>query len=335
MHLAISGIFPRREDGHRAWVPTAARGRRRSGCRAALAQAAGSHLVVRPTGNRGICSQRGGHGFVGSEGQADGCAGRGPARGRAHEQVRAMASIHFDMEDLDWTLKEFQWFREQGYEIAKGGWGKSPSAVFGLDRKRDLELVRRVRDVIGDDIDLVVDVLGARVKWDVPTAIQRIRSFEPYRLKWIEEPLPPHDLAGHARLRSAVGTNIGTGEQEWNVEGYRRLIRSGGVDIVQMDPGRCLGITACRHAIKLIEAENLHFTMHTWSSALNTAASVHLLAASTHGVTMDFKPHESPMQHELVSDTWVQTQGYLAVRKTPGLGVTVREDVVKKYEFSV
>ncbi|HZP00475.1 MAG TPA: mandelate racemase/muconate lactonizing enzyme family protein [Terriglobia bacterium] len=255
--------------------------------------------------------------------------------GALHEQVRAMASIHFDMEDLDWTLKEFQWFREQGYEIAKGGWGKSPSAVFGLDRKRDLELVRRVRDVIGDDIDLVVDVLGARVKWDVPTAIQRIRSFEPYRLKWIEEPLPPHDLAGHARLRSAVGTNIGTGEQEWNVEGYRRLIRSGGVDIVQMDPGRCLGITACRHAIKLIEAENLHFTMHTWSSALNTAASVHLLAASTHGVTMDFKPHESPMQHELVSDPWVQTQGYLAVRKTPGLGVTVREDVVKKYEFSV
>jgi L-alanine-DL-glutamate epimerase-like enolase superfamily enzyme len=97
---------------------------------------------------------------------------------------------------------------------------------------------------------------------------------EPYRLKWIEEPLPPHDLQAHARLRAAVSTPIGTGEQEWNVEGYRRLIGSGGVDVVQLDPGRCQGLTGCRHVVKLIEAENLHFTAHTWSSALNTAASM-------------------------------------------------------------
>ena len=48
---------------------------------------------------------------------------------------------------------------------------------------------------------------------------------------------------------------------------------------------------------------------------------------------MDFKPHESPMQHELVSDPWVQEDGYLAVRETPGLGVQVREDTVQKYLF--
>ena len=124
-----------------------------------------------------------------------------------------------------------------------------------------------MREIIADDIELVFDVLGARVKWDVPTAIQRFRDFEPYRLKWIEEPLPPHDLDAHARLRRAVSTRIGTGEQEWNLEGYRRLLRSGGVDVVQMDPGRCLGLTGCRQVIRLIEAENLSFTAHTWSGA--------------------------------------------------------------------
>ncbi|MBI2925804.1 MAG: mandelate racemase/muconate lactonizing enzyme family protein [Verrucomicrobia bacterium] len=252
---------------------------------------------------------------------------------RLHERVPAMASIHLDTTDLDWTAKEFAWFREQGYRIVKGGWGKTPDAVFGLDRRRDLEVVRRVREIIGDDIELVFDVLGARVKWDVPTAIQRFRDFEPYRLKWIEEPLPPHDLDAHARLRRAVSTRIGTGEQEWNLESYRRLLRSGGVDVVQMDPGRCLGITGCRQVIKLIEAENLAFSAHTWSGALNTAASVHLLASSTHGLTMDFKPHESPMQHELVTDPWVQRDGFLEVRNAPGLGVTVREDIVRKYTF--
>jgi L-alanine-DL-glutamate epimerase-like enolase superfamily enzyme len=48
---------------------------------------------------------------------------------------------------------------------------------------------------------------------------------------------------------------------------------------------------------------------------------------------MDFKPHESPMQHELVSDPWVQEKGTIAVRDTPGLGVTVKEDIVNKYSF--
>src|SRR2546423_1562373 len=217
---------------------------------------------------------------------------------RLRERVLAMASIHLDMTDLEWTTGEFAWFREQGYRIVKGGWGKTPEDVFGLDRRRDLEVVRRVREIIGDGVQLVFDVLGARVKWDVPTAIQRFRDFEPYQLMWIEEPLPPHDLDAHARLRRAVSTRIGTGEQEWNLDGYRRLLRSGGVDVVQIDPGRCLGITGSRQVVRLVEAENLAFTAHTWSGALNTAASVHLLASSTHGLTMDFKPHESPMRHD-------------------------------------
>lgn len=253
--------------------------------------------------------------------------------GKLKDQVTVMASIHLDMENLDWTVREFSWFREQGYRIVKGGWGKRPDAVFGQRRDRDLELAAAVREAIGPNIDLVFDVLGARVQWDIPTAIQRFRDLEPYRLKWIEEPIPPHDFAGHARLRSAVSTCIGAGEQEWNVEGYRRLLQAGGVDIVQMDPGRCLGLTGCRHVVKLIEAANLQFTAHTWSSALNTAASVNLVASSRNGLTMDFKPHESPMQHELVEDPWVQQDGFLSVRDAPGLGVFVREDVVSKYAF--
>ena len=237
------------------------------------------------------------------------------------------------MEDVEWTVNEFRWLREEGYRVVKGGWGMRPEAVFGLDRERDIEVVRRVREVIGDALELVVDTPGHRGIWDVPTAIQRFRDLEPYRLKWIEQPLPPHDLDAHAQLRAAVSTPIGTGEGEWNVESYKRLIQSGGVDIVQIDPGRCHGLTGSRHVIKLIEAENLRFSAHTWSSALNTAASLHMLASSVYADGMDFKPHKSPMQHELVSDPWVQENGYVAVRDKPGLGVTVREDTVQKYLF--
>ena len=253
--------------------------------------------------------------------------------GRLRDRAVAMGSIIFDMEDFDWTVDEFRWMKDQGYRVVKAGWGMRPEAVFGMDRGRDIEMVSAVRRVIGDDLELVVDTPGGWNIWDVPTAIQRFGDLEPFSLRWIEQPLLPRDLDGHARLRAAVAIPIGTGEDEWNVESYSRLIHSGGVDVIQMDPGRCHGVSGCRHVIKLIEAQNLQWSAHTWSSALNTAASVHLMANSTHGVAMDFKPHESPMQHELVRDPWVQEDGYLAVRDQPGLGVEVREDIVQKYLF--
>ena len=254
--------------------------------------------------------------------------------GKLQSRIVAMASFIFDMDDLQWTVDEFQWMRDQGYQTVKAGWGMHPDALFGQDRQRDIDIVRRVRQVIGDELDLVVDTPGHLRIWDAPTAIQRCRDLEEFQLRWLEQPLPPHDLEAHARLRAAVATPIGTGEDEWNVESYRRLIQSGGVDVIQMDPGRCHGITGCRHVIKMIEAENLEWSAHTWSSALNTAASVHLMANSTHGVAADFKPHESPMQHELVADPWVQEEGYLEVRDKPGLGVEVKEEIVEKYLFA-
>jgi len=248
--------------------------------------------------------------------------------GALRDQIPAMASIHFDMEDLDWTLNEFRGFREDGYRIVKAGWGMRPEAVFGQDRQRDLRFVREIREVIGADISLVVDLPGARRIWDVPTAIRRVRELEEFDLRWIEAPLPPEDLAGHRRLRAAVATPIGTGEDEWRPSGYRRLIASEGVDVLQLDPGRCLGITGSRRIAALVEAANLSCSAHSWSSALNTAASLGFLAATPAADTLDFKPHESPLQHELVEDPWIQEGGFLSLREEPGLGVTVREDVV-------
>jgi L-alanine-DL-glutamate epimerase-like enolase superfamily enzyme len=251
--------------------------------------------------------------------------------GKLRDEIPAMGSIIFDMEDLDWTLGEFQWMRDQGYRIVKAGWGMTPDAMFGYDRERDTTYVKGVRDAIGDELSLVVDIPGARGPWDVPTAIRRLREWEEYDLRWVEQPLPPQNLADHARLRDAVAIPIGTGEDEWSPETYQRVIESNGVDVLQLDPGRCLGLTGCREVVKMCEAANVKYSAHSWSSALNTAASLHFLAISKHGDTLDFKPHENPLQHELVEDPWVQEDGVLQVRPDPGLGVTVREETVEKY----
>jgi L-alanine-DL-glutamate epimerase-like enolase superfamily enzyme len=248
--------------------------------------------------------------------------------------VPAMGSIIFDMEDLDWTLAEFQSMRDEGYRIVKAGWGMTPEAVFGEDRDRDLRYLNEVRGVIGADLSLVVDTPGARGLWDVDTAIARVAEWEEFDLRWVEQPLPPADLAGYARLRSSVATPLGAGEDEWSPESYGHVIDAGCVDVVQLDPGRCLGLTGCRRTIELIEAAGIKSSAHSWSGALNTAASLAFLATSPSGDTLDFKPHESPLQHDLVADPWVPEDGLLAVRPEPGLGVEVRDEAVRRYSFA-
>jgi L-alanine-DL-glutamate epimerase-like enolase superfamily enzyme len=59
--------------------------------------------------------------------------------------------------------------------------------------------VKAVREAIGPDIKLMVDVNGT---WDVATAIHQLKVWEPYDVYWLEEPVPPHDIAGYARVKA-------------------------------------------------------------------------------------------------------------------------------------
>lgn len=253
--------------------------------------------------------------------------------GKVRDHVVPTACIHFDMDDLDRSVDELARYAGEGYRLVKGGWGSRPENVFGLDRDQDIRLVRRLREAVGEKVDIVVDALATRTRWTVKVAAQRLRDFAPYRLRWIEEPLHPADLDGHRALHALTDTAIGTGEQEWTVEGYRRLLRYGAVDIVQMDPARCHGITGTRRIIHLLEAAHKPFSLHTWSSALCTAAGIALQANSIQAVTFDHKPRPSPMQHELVENPWLVEAGLIPVRHEPGLGVTVREETVRRYAF--
>jgi L-alanine-DL-glutamate epimerase-like enolase superfamily enzyme len=249
------------------------------------------------------------------------------------DRIPAMGSIIFDMDDLEWTLSEFQWMRDHGYRIVKAGWGMRPEAVFGADGERDLRYLTEVRNVIGDELSLVVDTPGARGIWDVETAIARLNEWERFDLRWVEQPLPPANLADYARLRASVSVPIGAGEDEWSPETYAHVIHGGCVDVVQLDPGRCLGLTGCKRAIRMCEQAGIRYSAHSWSGALNTAASLSMLAVSKAADTLDFKPHESPMQHDLAEDPWAQSDGMIALRPAPGLGVTIREDAVSQYCF--
>ena len=93
------------------------------------------------------------------------------------------------------------------------------------------ERVKHVREAVGPDVKLMVDVNGT---WDVDTAIQQLKRWEPYDVYWLEEPVPPDDIPGYVRVRQRAGrTYIVGGEQHVGVPEFRQLIEQGAVDIVQ------------------------------------------------------------------------------------------------------
>jgi len=103
------------------------------------------------------------------------------------------------------------------------------------------ERVKQVREAIGPDVKLMVDVNGT---WDVDTAIQQLKAWERYDVYWLEEPVPPEDITGYVRVRQRAGrTYIVGGEQHVGVQEFRQLIERGAVDIVQPNAAITGGIT--------------------------------------------------------------------------------------------
>jgi L-alanine-DL-glutamate epimerase-like enolase superfamily enzyme len=250
--------------------------------------------------------------------------------GKLRDRLRACASTHPAQETVDGMVQELAGYARQGYTAVKVGFGKKGHARLGEDPRRDVAFVAAARDALGDQVDFMVDI-GYHVRYQVTQAIQVTRAFEQYHIRWIEDPLPAQDWEGYLRLRAAIRTPIATGEREWTPNAYRRLIQQGIGDILLVDPGRVEGVTGFYQVVKMLDAANRHINAHSWSSALNTAASIHLIAVAQNYIVMELKPVPSPMQHELVYEPIAAQDGWIAVPDRPGLGVEVDEAVVRKY----
>ena len=250
--------------------------------------------------------------------------------GKRMERMRACASVIFDTEDLDATAEEFADYASRGYTAVKGGWGKSPETCFGRDPERDLAVVSTIREAVGPDIDVIVDV-GTHVRWTPSHAIAMARAFEPYNLYWIEEPLPQDDIQGYIRLRESIRTPVATGEKEWTLRAFKELIELGAADIVMPDPGKAEGVTGFKKIVEFANAHSIRFTPHSWSSAINTAAAANLYASCENGVVFELKPNPSPMQHELVTEPIDQEGGWVPIPEGPGWGLTINHEVIDRY----
>ncbi|MDM7931659.1 mandelate racemase/muconate lactonizing enzyme family protein [Tabrizicola sp.] len=247
--------------------------------------------------------------------------------GPANERMPAVASIHGTKASIPAMAEDIQRYLADGMQGVKIGFGKRGDAHLGFDHNRDVEFVRTVRDAIGDK-RLMID-LGIKNFWDVPTAIQRARAFEDYRVHWLEEPLGDHDPAGYKALRAATSLKIGYGEKEWNHKGVEKIVTTGTVDVVGLDPGRIEGITGFLKAAEICHAHRRQANAHNFSTAIVSAASQALSFACPACKELELQPVYGPAQADLVDKPVWHTNGWINRPEGPGLGIAINEDLVQ------
>jgi L-alanine-DL-glutamate epimerase-like enolase superfamily enzyme len=253
--------------------------------------------------------------------------------GAVREQLPVLASTHaFDGSLEKEVARHAAYVHDEGYIGVKIGMGKHGDAHLGYEVERDVEFVRLLREACGPDAWIAMD-RGQALPWDVGVAIERTNAFEEHGLRWIEEPLEPDDVQGYRQLRRHVKCMVGAGEREWDAAGFRGFIERDIADVIGCDPGRAEGITGALKVIELVEGAGLWFNSHAWSSAVNTAASIALSASTPRCLLQELKPLENPMQHDLVEEPFVHSDGAIDVPRKPGLGVEVREEVLRKYRL--
>lgn len=137
--------------------------------------------------------------------------------------------------------------------------------------REDVERVAAMRAHLGDGFPLMAD---ANMKWTVDQAVRAARAFLPHDPTWLEEPIPPDDVAGHARVVAQGGVPIAAGENLRTLWEFKALIASGGVTYPESDVTDCGGVTPFMKIAHLAEAFGLPVTSHGAHDV-----TVHLLAA--------------------------------------------------------
>ncbi len=250
--------------------------------------------------------------------------------GAVHERLPAVASCHAHYADIGRMVEQAQEWVAPGLHGVKVGFGKRGDAHLGYEHDRDVEYMRRMREGLGPDQLIMIDC-GWKTTWDVMTATRRIRAFEEWGLHWIEEPLGAWDPHGYADLRARTTALIAYGEKEWDLAGYERVLATGTVDVVGVDPGRAQGITGFRKVTERVEVHRRQSNAHAWSSAIVSAASLAISFATSSAKLIEVKPIRDPMQHELVAQPLDHRAGWFYPPTQPGLGIEVIDAVVERY----
>jgi L-rhamnonate dehydratase len=248
--------------------------------------------------------------------------------GRTKPRIPVYASRLYSVE-LSVLAAEAKRYKDEGYKAMKlrFGWGPTDGAE-GM--QKNLDLVRTVRETVGDSIDVMAD---AYMGWTLDYAKRMLPRLEPFHLRWLEEPVIPDDAHGYAELKSYGRIPIAGGEHEFTLSGFRDLLEARALDYIQFDTNRVGGITQARKIAALAEAHSVPVIPHA-----GQMHNYHVVMASLNSPMAEYFPIvDVEVGNELF---WYIFEGEPKAKdgfidldeSVPGLGLTINEKALENFE---
>jgi galactonate dehydratase len=253
--------------------------------------------------------------------------------GRYRDRVRAYANGWYQA-DRDPTA-----LAERARDVVARGYTALKLDPFGsarmwlrpADRRRSVALVEAVREAVGPDVELMIEMHG---RFSPAAAAEIAGELEPFAPAWLEEPVPLDSPSGLARVRGASRLPIATGERIHLLSDFRAIIERGLVDIVQADLTHFGGFTGLQRLAGWAEAYELPLAPHNVCGPVGTAANIHFAVATpNHLILEHFNDFADTWLSELVDAAPAidPVDGCFPVPTAAGLGVRLDHDACAEH----
>ncbi len=239
-------------------------------------------------------------------------------------------------------VRDREWFMEDAGELAKDLLKNGIKAmkiwpmdglstryngqyISRADIRRGLLPFQKIRDAVGDKMEIAFE---GHSRWNLPMAVRIAEELEQYDPMWFEDPIPVDNITCFANLRKKTKLPILASERLATKYQFRELFEKDACDIAMFDVSYCGGITECKKIAAMAEAYHLPVTTHNCGSPVMTMVVAHLMMScpNTNGI----ETVRALYQTFDITDVGVDIRdGHLFLSDRPGLGIALREDVLK------
>jgi len=251
--------------------------------------------------------------------------------GAVRDRIKAYANGWYTVER---TPEEFA---EAARRVVERGYRALKLDPFGAgyyeldleEKRRAVALVEAVREAVGPDVEILIEMHG---RFNPATAVEMARLLEPYRPGWIEEPVPPHNLAALKKVAEQVSVPVATGERIHTRYDFRELFELQAADIIQPDITHLGGLLETKKLAAWADSYYVLVAPHNVCGPVGTAANLHLAACTTNfKIQEHFNDFAEAHVKAVASGVPEVVDGYFPLPKGPGLGVELDHSMFEQY----